>query len=371
MTRVEVHHETKVAPTGRLQQIAGSLDLEDPSRSEFRASVDVDLDEYPWSIGAIVGPSGAGKTSVARQLWPDHLAHEPDWPGEVAVADAFPEHMTGSEIADVLTRMGLASVPTWIRPYQCLSNGEQFRADMARLVSADDPLTVIDEFTSLVDRTVARATAHTTAKAIRQREGRQLVAVTCHYDVLDWLQPDWIVDMATGTFTWRSVQPRPGLDFTIHAADRRAWPVFAPHHYLDHALPSGCTGHIWVGYVDSSPATFFAARKFPHPKARNMYFGSRMVTLPDFQGFGLNFAMVDWVGQRYAEGGQRLRIPTSHPGVQAALARSPRWRLASSRQTVNPGAGSSVALRSEGLWRRLKMRTFEYQPPTVASRHPR
>lgn len=363
MTRVEIHHETKVTPTGRLRQIAGSLDLDDPSRSEFHASLTVDLDAYPWSIGAIVGPSGSGKTSVARQLWPEHASHHPEWPADLAVADAFPEHMTGSEVADVLTRMGLASVPTWVRPYSCLSNGEQFRADMARLASSEDPLTVVDEFTSLVDRTVARATAHTTAKAIRRREGRQLVAVTCHYDVLDWLQPDWVIDMATGAFQWRSVQPRPRLDLAVYQADRRAWELFAPHHYLDHTVPTSCSPHCYVGFVDDVPATFFAARHFPHPRVKNMLFGSRRVTMPDFQGFGLNMIMVDHIAQRYAEQGLRLRSATSHPGVQAALARSPRWRMTPGSQRVHPGTSSATGERPERRWRRLKLRTFEYQPP--------
>lgn len=368
MARVEIHHETHVQPTGRLRQIAGALDLDDPSHSRFTASVDMpdQLDQQAWTIGAIVGPSGSGKSSLARQLWPQHTARQPDWPANVAVADAFPEHMTASEVSDLLTRMGLASVPTWIRPHHCLSNGEQFRADMARLVADDTPTTVVDEFTSLVDRTVARATSHTVGKAIRNSTDRRFVAVTCHYDVLDWLQPDWIVDMSTGTFTWRLVQPRPRLDFTIHAADRRAWPVFAPHHYLDHTLPSGCTGHIFVGYVDSSPAAFLAARKFPHARTRNMFMVSRLVTDPDFQGFGIGTRLAEWVGQRYAEQGQRLRIPTSHPGIVSVLARSPRWRHSSHAQKVNPGSSSTLGARPEGFWRRLKVQTFEYQPPAPA-----
>jgi ABC-type ATPase with predicted acetyltransferase domain len=48
----------------------------------------------------------------------------------------------------------LNSVPSWYKPYQVLSNGEKFRADLARKLKSN---TVIDEFTSVVDRTVAKA----------------------------------------------------------------------------------------------------------------------------------------------------------------------------------------------------------------------
>src|SRR5690606_4584679 len=131
-------------------------------------------------------------------------------------ADAFPAAMSASQVTELLNRVGLSSVPTWQRPYHVLSNGERFRADMARLIAADDPIVVVDEFTSLVDRTVAKATSHAVQKAIRSRSGRQMVAVTCHYDIIDWLQPDWVVDMATHTFSWRSVQPRPRLRLDIY-----------------------------------------------------------------------------------------------------------------------------------------------------------
>ena len=112
-----------------------------------------------------------------------------------------------------LGSVGLAFPPAWLRPYRTLSNGEAFRADIARSLAELDGLVVVDEFTSVVDRQVAQVASHTVQKAVR-KAGRQFVAVTCHYDVADWLQPNWVYDVAAGKFTWRQVQPHPQVQLS-------------------------------------------------------------------------------------------------------------------------------------------------------------
>jgi transcriptional regulator with GAF, ATPase, and Fis domain len=72
-----------------------------------------------------------------------------------------------------------------------------------RLPNSALPLVAFDEFTSVVDRNVARIGSAAVAKAIRSGQIRcRFVAVTCHYDIIDWLAPDWIIDMATREFAW-------------------------------------------------------------------------------------------------------------------------------------------------------------------------
>ena len=60
----------------------------------------------------------------------------------------------------------------WLRPFHVLSNGEQFRATIARALAESAKgreLVVIDEFTSVVDRTVAQIGSAAIAKTIRRR----------------------------------------------------------------------------------------------------------------------------------------------------------------------------------------------------------
>lgn len=103
------------------------------------------------------------------------------------------EHFTG-EITRMFTSLGFSSVPSWLKPYPVLSNGEKMRADLAyTLLSAttDNPV-AYDEFTSVVDRDVAHNLCLALHKHIKRTPGLRFIAVTCHSDILDWLQPDWV-----------------------------------------------------------------------------------------------------------------------------------------------------------------------------------
>src|SRR5690606_13882916 len=103
-----------------------------------------------------------------------------------SISDDFPEGMQVNEITKNLCSVGFASPPDWLKSYEALSQGEKMRVDIARALSLDQPLIVFDEFTSVVDREVAKVSAYAISKAIR-RTTKKFIAVTCHYDVVDWL----------------------------------------------------------------------------------------------------------------------------------------------------------------------------------------
>jgi ABC-type ATPase with predicted acetyltransferase domain len=65
------------------------------------------------------------------------------------------------------------------------------RVDIARALCLKQQLIVFDEFTSVVNREIAKVSAFAIGKAVR-RTSKRFVAVTCHYDVIDWLEPDWM-----------------------------------------------------------------------------------------------------------------------------------------------------------------------------------
>jgi hypothetical protein len=50
----------------------------------------------------------------------------------------------------------------------------------------------------VLDRQVAKVGAGAFAKAWRRQPHRRVILVTPHYDVLEWLQPDWWIDTAEG-----------------------------------------------------------------------------------------------------------------------------------------------------------------------------
>jgi ABC-type dipeptide/oligopeptide/nickel transport system ATPase component len=140
--------------------------------------------DYLWSLNPVPKfwlPSG--KTSIAKQLFPEAYVRGFEYKSK-CVLDDFPEELETSEITRMLCSVGFASPPDWLKSYTCLSQGEKMRVDVARALCLDEPLVVFDEFTSVVDREIAKVSALAITKAVR-RSKKKFVAVTCHYDVVD------------------------------------------------------------------------------------------------------------------------------------------------------------------------------------------
>lgn len=156
----------------------------------FRGSIDIEGRD--WNIGLIVGGSGTGKSTIARECFGSQIITGFDYPGE-SVIDDMPQGCSVADITRAFTSVGFASPPSWLKPYGVLSNGEKMRVDLARAMLESRDVFAFDEFTSVVDRKVAQTGSAAIAKAIRTA-GRKFIAITCHHDVTDWLQPDWIFD---------------------------------------------------------------------------------------------------------------------------------------------------------------------------------
>jgi ABC-type ATPase with predicted acetyltransferase domain len=142
-----------------------------------------------FSIGVIVGSSGSGKSTLLKEFGDDEII---DWSTDRAIISHFD---TPDDAINKLSAVGLNSVPSWYKPYHVLSTGEKFRADLSRRVKDD---AVIDEFTSVVDRNVAKAASVAMSKYVRLNNIKRIVIATCHRDIVDWLEPDWVIDTDTG-----------------------------------------------------------------------------------------------------------------------------------------------------------------------------
>ena len=332
MPTIDVEVACPVFSSFRVQQVAGMFDVPLAEKATERFRVDMpDLDETPWKIGLIVGPSGSGKSTVARKLFGDRLYRPKHWPDDQAVVDGFGQRSI-KQITALLTAVGFSSPPSWIKPYSVLSNGEQFRCDLARaLAEGSDAggLVAFDEFTSVVDRNVARVVSAAIAKGIHRGQiGCRFVAVTCHYDVAEWLQADWVLDMAARTFQRRCLR-RPSIELELFRCGRGAWRLFARHHYLSGALTgfARCYVALWEG----RPVAFCATVTMIGRK--NHWRISRIVTLPDYQGIGIGMAVAEAVADVHRQQGHRLNITASHPSVIAHCRRSPRWRAVAVNKT--------------------------------------
>lgn len=154
---------------------------------------------YPWvkpskiperfKIGVIVGSSGSGKSTLLNQFG---VEEKPDWNPDKSILSHFD---STDEAINKLGAVGLNSIPTWYKPYHVLSNGEKFRADLSRKLKSNS---IIDEYTSVVDRTVAKAASVSLSRYIKNNDISNIILSTCHRDILDWLEPDWVIDTDAG-----------------------------------------------------------------------------------------------------------------------------------------------------------------------------
>lgn len=173
----------------RVSKIEADFDVR-PEHSSEHFIGDIAIPDE-WNIGVIVGGSGTGKSTIAKEIFPDDLITGFEYSAQ-SVIDDMPKDCGVDEITKMFYAVGFGSVPSWLKPYSVLSNGEKMRVDLARALLEKD-FVVFDEFTSVVDRRVAQTACIAIQKAVK-RAGKKFVAVSCHYDVLDWLQPDWVFD---------------------------------------------------------------------------------------------------------------------------------------------------------------------------------
>lgn len=298
--------------------------------ADFSRDVELPIEGVPWKIGLVVGPSGSGKTSIGRRIFDDPDAiYAPAWPDDAPVVDAIGKGFDFDAVTGALAAVGLGTVPTWLRPYPVLSNGEKFRCDLARLICEAPARVVVDEFTSVVDRQIARIGALAFGKAWRRTAG-QAVLLSCHYDIIEWLEPDWVYDTATGKFTGRGLPGRPKLELDIWETDWRYWPAFEPHHYLK--VPKMIAATCYVATVEDELVAHLAVSTRPGMKEAR---ACRMVVMPEWQGAGIGMRFLNAVCDRWLSGQNRYGIPmrslfhTSHPGLAAALRRDMKWRQVS------------------------------------------
>lgn len=334
MPGINIVSETEIAKTPRVRQLEAMFDapVEDILRLTWQG--DLPIDDFDWNVGLIVGPSGSGKSTIARNVFAPPV--EFDWASK-SVIDDFPAGYSIEQIAAICQAVGFNTIPAWCRPYRVLSTGEQFRVDLARrMLTLPDPI-VVDEFTSVVDRQIAQIGSHAVQKYMR-KNNRRFIAVSCHYDIIDWLQPDWTFEPATMSFTRRSLCPRPAIQIEIRKVGYEYWRLFAPFHYLTNNLHRGA--QCFVLFANGRPASFGGMLHRPHPKVRDIMGLSRLVTLPDWQGLGLAMVLSDTLGAAYRAIGKRMHVYPAHPALVRSYDKSEKWHMEKRPGTYSPPSGN-------------------------------
>ena len=348
--KIEIRNNCSDFNTYRAARVKSLFNCD--SGADFSLDADLPLEDTAWKIGVVVGPSGSGKTSIGRSIWPDVGIYDGDlgWAPDKPIIDCIAPSGGFDDVTGALSAVGLGSVPAWLRPYHALSNGEKFRAGLARVIAEGVGRVIIDEFTSVVDRQIARVGAGAFSKAWK-RGGGQAVLLSCHYDILDWVEPDWVFDTRTGELQRGSLWRRPKFELEIFQTNGAYWPLFEPHHYLK--LPRMIAARYYVGFIDGEAVAHVAIS--PKLEAAGMR-AARMVVMPEWQGAGIGLRFLNEVGRlqftaanAYHERTKAVFIATAHPGLCRALRRSEKWIQISQMM-----GGSNGKLNQESQLKSLK-----------------
>lgn len=358
--------ESAVSDSFRCRKAADSLDIDYEKKSVHDFSVSADL-ESKYNVGLIVGASGSGKTTLAKQIFGAHCF---DFEIDVRkpVIDQFPSEMNYDQCAEALLGIGLSSVPCWIRPMYTLSNGQRMRAIAALQMTKQENF-VVDEWTSVVDRTVGKAMSHCLQRHAR-KSNRRIVVLSCHYDVIDWLNPDWIIDCNKERYEdrrllWRDFKRQEKLEFEIKEIDGSSWRYFSKYHYLSDKLPGGHTRYFGL-FHENEQIGFqcfanYVPKRIGTTAAMQMH-SNRTVIHPDYVGFGMGMRVINITSEIMANRGYDVRAKFSSTPIYKGFCRfADLWKLKTvQRDTPKPGKNMD---RKAGFRQHVKTYSFEWIGP--------
>jgi energy-coupling factor transporter ATP-binding protein EcfA2 len=180
-----------------------------------------------FCVGLVIGPAGGARDTYLKEMFEYKGRRPHNWGADEPVISALARLERGAADEEEkaaratlrLAACGLSSVPSWMRPYRCLSNGEAARADVAAALAVHEndkeQYRVINDFACVVNRDAARSMACAVGKYARRLRMEGLVLATAHDDVCAYLQPDWCYDVAADTLYLRPTEKpqRPKVSF--------------------------------------------------------------------------------------------------------------------------------------------------------------
>jgi len=356
-----VNLQSKVFDTFRCTKAAQSLDIDIKEKSIHHLKVTADI-ESEFNIGLIYGASGSGKTTLAKQIFGNDV-FKTYLDKSKAVIDQFPPDWSYEQCQEALNGIGLTSVPCWIKPAGNLSNGQQARAEAALAMASNAPIIVIDEWTSVVDRNVAKVMSHCVQKYAR-KANRKIILLSCHHDVFEWLNPDWMIDVneqqyidrrsMVGTFK-RSDQ----LCCYIKEIDKRSWGYFSKYHYLSKRLPGGKNYFFGLFFEDKQIG--FGCYNAYLPKMPKIMYSNRVVIHPDYAGLGLGIKFINATAKIMKSRGFTVRASfSSIPLYRARLKDKTNWKLLGVDNKLKISVGSTIGKKYESFRHKVKMFRFQY-----------
>ena len=315
---MNIELKNKILNDKYTQYVYEAFDIQNQNESIENISFNLkEAKNFDWNIGVIYGSSGSGKTTILKSIGElSKCIFDDDKP----LVSNF-DWLTPKEATTLLTSIGLSSVPTWLRPFRLLSNGEQYRAELAYKVSKakDNNIILIDEFTSVVDRDVAKAMSYALQKYIR-KHNKKIILASCHFDIFEWLMPDWTCSPQNGGTLERGDylrQGRPKIELQVSRVESKTWDFFKKHHYMTQSVNKAYKFILFEW--NHKPIAIAVIGLQIGRGVGNAYRCSRIVVLPDYQGMSIGYYISQFIGGISKESGYRFFFKTIHPAIGESM----------------------------------------------------
>jgi len=311
---MDIKLKNKIRNDEYTEYVYNAFDIQNREETEVIVSFSLgEAKDFDWNIGVILGGSGSGKTTILKAI--GKLSDSKFNPNKALISNF--DWLKPNEAALLLTSMGLSSIPTWLRPFHLLSNGEQYRAALAYKIgiAKDKEVVLVDEYTSVVDRDVAKAMSFALQKYIR-RTNKRIILASCHYDILEWLMPDWVCSPQKGGALERGDwlrQGRPKIELYAVRSEYGAWELFKRHHYLTDKLSKSFSQIVF--FWGEKPIAICVYASLPSGTLKKSCRLSRTVVLPDFQGLGIGKSVSNFTAAILKNNGYRVFTKTVNPAL--------------------------------------------------------
>jgi len=366
---IDIKLQSEVFNNFRCQVAANSLDIDVKKKSIHHLHIDNVVIPDNWNIGLVYGASGSGKTTLVKKLFGDDIFKvviDDNQP----IINQLPSNLSYEECANLLNGIGLNSVPCWIRPVKTLSNGQRARAEAVLLMSQDSDVVFIDEWTSVVDRTIAKAMSLCIQK-FAKKYNKKIVLLSCHYDILEWLKPDWMIDCNKQQFELPKSDSfffteREQLTFTIREVGKETWKYFSKYHYLNENLPAGKIYTYGIFHEGNQIGFQCFANYTPHSdkSKKIIYHSNRTIIHPDYNGLGLGIKLINETSCLLIQKIPcRIMAKFSSVPVFKAMRKQSCWKfLGENREMGKMQKGKAMKRTSGFRDKGSKTYNFEYVP---------
>ena len=363
---VDVILQSEIFNNFRCQVAANSLDIDVKKKSIHHLHIEnINIPEK-WNIGLIYGNSGSGKTTLIKHLFGEKI-FETILNEEIPIINQLPEELNYDDCAKMLNGIGLNSVPCWLRPVKTLSNGQKARAEAVLLMCQNKEIVFIDEWTSVVDRTVAKAMSICLAKYAK-KNNKKIILCSCHFDILEWLSPDWMIDCNKQKFELPQSDTfffteREKLKFDIREIGRESWRYFSKYHYLSDKLPGGQLYLYGLFYNNNQIGFQCFANYTPYKKGtKKIFHANRTVIHPDYNGLGLGILLINETSKLLLEKyDYRIMAKYSSIPLFKAMIKQTKWKfLGENRLMGKMKTGGNMERQSGFREKGVKTFNFEY-----------